>query len=860
MHRALLSTLSATLWILTLTAATWAQSTYEAYYFGTFAGIAPGSADGTGSAARFYRPTAVAVDSAGNVYVADQNNHTIRKITPAGVVSTLAGLANRSGSADGTGSAARFYGPTGVAVDSAGNVYVADQSNSTRKITPAGVVSTFAGTPGNFGNIDGSGVGVRFNYPTGVAVDSAGNVYVANRDSHTIRKVTPAGVVSTMAGQANSSGSADGTGSAARFNRPAGVAVDGDSNVYVADQTNHTIRKVTPGGVVSTLAGQANSSGSTDGTGSAARFFNPWSVAVDSASNVYVADAGNNTIRRITPAGVVSTVAGVAGSEGFADGAGNAARFRIPTGVALDSAGNLYVADQFNHTTRKITPAGVVSTLAGLPGSGGSADGTGSAAQFDGPAGIAFDDSGNLYVADSGNHTIRKITAAGEVSTFAGLAGSSGSVDGTGSAARFHFPSSVGVDSASNVYVVDRFNFTIRKITPAGVVSTVAGLAGTWGSTDGSGSAARFYYPSDLAVDSESNVYVADEYNHTIRKITPAGVVSTLAGLAGTWGSADGVGSGARFYSPRGLAVDGAGNVYVADLINSTVRKITPAGVVSTPVGMAGSSGSADGAGSAARFNRPLSVALDAASNVYVADTENRTIRKITPDRVVTTLAGLAGWPGSADGTGSAARFVGPRGLAIDGAGKVYVSDSGNDTIRVGDQLPLALAEARSRTAHGTRGAFDFSLTLSGTPAVECRSGGANGDHTLVFVFNHDLASASAAVTEGTGSIAAAPTLSGTEVLVSVTGVANAQTLTVTLSNLADNLGYTLPDTSVSVGFLLGDTNGDRAVNSGDAQQTRNRSGQATDATNFRSDVNLDGGINSGDAFIVRSLSGSALP
>jgi sugar lactone lactonase YvrE len=334
---------------------TQAQSNYEPYAITTFAGAAgaQGSADGTGSAARFYDPVGVAVDSAGNLYVADTNNNTIRKITSGGVASTLAGLAGTPGSADGTGSAARFSTPIGVAVDSAGNLYVADTNNKTiRKITSGGVVTTLAGLAGASGSADGTGSAARFSTPNSVAVDSAGNLYVADQLNDTIRKVTSGGVVTTLAGLAGASGSADGTGSAARFNYPRGVAVDSASNVYVADSNNQTIRKITSGGVVTTLAGLAGASGSADGTGSAARFNYPFGVAVDSAGNVYVADPNNDTIRKITSGGVVKTLAGFAGATGNADGTGSATRFNYPFGVAVDSAGNVYVGDTSNHTIR----------------------------------------------------------------------------------------------------------------------------------------------------------------------------------------------------------------------------------------------------------------------------------------------------------------------------------------------------------------------------------------------------------------------------------------------------------------------------------------------------------------------------
>jgi hypothetical protein len=335
------------------------------------------------------------------------------------------------------------------------------------------------------------------------------------------------------------------------------------------------------------------------------------------------------------------------------------------------------------------------TTLAGSAGVQGTNDGTGSAARFYVPQGVATDSSGNLYVADADNHTIRKITPAGVVTTLAGLAGITGSADGTGSAARFYYPYDVATDSWGNVYVADTYNDTIRKVTPAGVVTTLAGSAGVAGTNDGTGSAARFYNPSAVATDSSGNVYVTDRDNYTIRKITPAGVVTTLAGLAGNHGSADGTGSAARFYNPQGVATDSSGNVYVADSINSTIRKITPVGVVSTLAGLAGSHGSADGTGSAARFYFPQGgVATDSSGNVYVADTLNSTIRKITPAGVVTTLAGLAGSFGSADGTGSAARFYYPYGVATDSSGNVYVADAGNNTIRKGflPQLTILLS------------------------------------------------------------------------------------------------------------------------------------------------------------------------
>ncbi len=325
-----------------------------------------------------------------------------------------------------------------------------------------------------------------------------------------------------------------------------------------------------------TLAGVAGSFGSIDGTGSAARFYYPNCVALDSSGNLYVGENGNGTIRKVTPGGSVTTLAGLAGSYGSTNGTGSAARFNGPNGLAVDSAGNVYVADYGNHTIRKVTPGGSVTTLAGLAGSSGSADGTGSAARFRSPYNVAVDSAGIVYVSDTLNHTVRKVMPDGTVSTLAGSAGGPGNADGMGSAARFDHPNGLAVDTQGNIYVADYLNHTIRKVTPGGAVSTLAGLAGSSGSTDGTGNAARFSYPYGVALDSAGNVFVADEGNQTIRKVTPGGSVTTLAGLAGSQGSTDGPGSATRFSSPRGVAVDGAGNVYVADYSNMTIRKGVP--------------------------------------------------------------------------------------------------------------------------------------------------------------------------------------------------------------------------------------------------------------------------------------------
>jgi sugar lactone lactonase YvrE len=309
-----------------------------------------------------------------------------------------------------------FDSPTGVAVDAAGNIYVADYGNDLiRKINLAGLVSTLAGT-GVQGQINATGILASFSRPTGIALDAAGNLYVADAGNNLIRKITQAGVVTTLAG-GDTTGTVNGQGSTASFFDPLGVALDGSGNVYVADAGNNLIRMITPAGVVSTLAGNGNVV-TDNGTLSANSFNNPTGVAADAAGNVYVANYLNNNILEVNPAGVVTNFAGD-GQAGFADGAAASAEFYYPNNLAIDAAKNIYVSDGVNDLIRKMTPDGTVSTFAGS-GEAGAVDSTGTAASFNGPAGLAVDAKGNVYVADSNNNLIRKITPAGVVSTIAG--------------------------------------------------------------------------------------------------------------------------------------------------------------------------------------------------------------------------------------------------------------------------------------------------------------------------------------------------------------------------------------------------------------------------------------------------------
>jgi sugar lactone lactonase YvrE len=714
-----------------LIVASWCNASVASgqFVFSHFAGTTggAGASDGTGSAARFASPQGVAVDALGYVYVADSDNHVIRRMSPAGVVTTIAGAAGVEGTADGARDAARFNRPKGLALDENGTLYVADHDNcAIRTISPDGVVDTLAGSPGSCGSTDATGTAARFLAPTGIAVDASGTLYVADTGNHTIRRITATGVVTTLAGQAGTSGSSDGTGSAARFASPWGIAIGDSATIFVTDLGNHTVRAVSQAGVVTTFAGTAGQVGSANGVGPAARFYSPAGLAIDAAGNLFVSEALAHTIRKITPSATVSLHVGGYLSPGTADGSTSLARFNGPLALTITAADTIYVADSGNHAIRAISVAWVVSTPAGAPPVAGSTNATGSAARFNRPDGLAVDASGNLYVADRVNHVIRRITSAGQVTTLAGNAGSAGSTDATGSAARFRLPYAVTVDASGVIYVADSSNHAIRRITAGGVVTTLAGLAGSAGSADGSGTAARFSGPMGIAVDAAGTVFVADSNNHTIRKITSTGVVSTFAGTAGAAGSTNATGTAARFNKPTGIAIDLAGTLFVVDQGNHTIRTISPAGVVGTLAGSPGSLGATDGAGAAARFRFPSHIGLDGAGDLYVTDTQNHAIRRVTPSGVVTTIGGTFGEAGASDGAGVMARFSSPLGIAVDAAGAVYVGDEGNHAVRrgvVGAEATATLTLSKTGAGSGTVDSEPAGISC-GTDCAETLSRG----------------------------------------------------------------------------------------------------------------------------------------
>ncbi len=680
----------------------------------------PGYADGAGAAARFAYPWGVAVDDSGVAYVADSANHTIRRIGADGTVTTIAGLSGAPGTADGPGADARFRFPTSVVAGPGGVLYVCDSGNhAIRRIATTGEVSTLAGSPGQAGFQDGAGSAALFSRPLRAAIDNAGNLVVADTGNHVIRLVTPAGVVTTAAGQAGQPGSADGTTAQAQFHSPSGLAVGmGSAGIvfWVADSENHAIRFVDDRHTVSTVAGAAATPGSADGAWSAARFDTPHDIARALDLGFVLADTGNHTIRWLKGPGTTATLAGTAGAPGFADGAGAAARFFEPRGIAKGATSYL-VADTANHAVRVVSEDGGTTTLAGSAALAGTADASGAGARFGSPAGVAIDPLGTVFVADTANYTIRAIDTAGAVTTLAGTAGQAGSQDGTGADARFAAPYAIAVGSQGVLYVADRDDHTVRRIT-GGVVATLAGAAGAAGSSDGAGADARFRGPAGIAVGAGGTVYVADRENHTVRAIAADGSVTTLAGAAGVSGAEDGIGAQARFNQPTGLGVNPlTGEILVADSGNHRIRRVTPAGFVSTL------SAQVAGVDTPLSFADPVAVAVDAIGNVFVVDNDSHDIVLVRTTGELRAFAGAPGTPGNVDGVGSAARFFLPRGIAAGSLGTLVVADSGSNAIRKityeapsEECVPAAITARTPDRIVASGQTATASVTAAGTP------------------------------------------------------------------------------------------------------------------------------------------------
>ena len=801
----------------------------------------PGSQDGFGSDASFNSPTGVTADSQGNIYVCDTNNNAVRKINTTGFVSTLAGNASQPpGFADGKRGGALFNAPIGITLDStSGLLFVVDSNNSLiRQIDPAdGAVTTIAGNLSLQPDFqDGQATSASFSNPFGIASDSLKNLYITDSGNNLVRKINSSRYVSTFAGVRSDESRRFGAARVTTLNRPLAITIDAAGILYFVNQGSSQILKITTLNDVTAIAPFVNLTAGTTSSSSTTT-----AIAVDSSNNLWIAlspppSGGSPSFRVVSIATQIiqniSLSSSTAPSFGYIafkpDGAlvsssnngnlvlsfsisvvfdnGTISRSsstltasskiasstsyaRSTTSTSLSSASpfpsttttqslpsvsqspaeistvssespsitNTFSASvsqsqsstassisvsatTTNHFSTSIslsqavvstvsaesstitnnfstsisqsqasTSASIsestttsyqtsisfsknqglstpdiaepvyfynVTTLAGS-GSPAFADGLGLAASFNNPNGVTVDSNGLIYVADYLNHKIRKISSVGNVTTFAGSE-SSGNVDGLGLAASFNKPNGVALDSNGSIYVADTYNHKIRKISSLGNVTTLAG-SGSPAFADGLGMAASFKYPYGVAVDSNGTIYLADYLNNKIRKISPAGNVTTLAG-SGSAAFADGVGLSASFRNTEGVAVDSNGSIYVADFANDMIRKISSSGNVSTLAG-SGLAGSADGLGLAASFRGPTAVTLDSYGSIYVTDYANHKIRKISSLGNVSTLAG-SGSAAFADGVGLLASFQYPTGVAVDSNGTIYVADYWNHLVR----------------------------------------------------------------------------------------------------------------------------------------------------------------------------------
>ncbi|BDI32625.1 hypothetical protein CCAX7_46760 [Capsulimonas corticalis] len=745
----------------------------------TLAGNGSGSSvDGPVASASFGFAAGVAATSGGVTYVTDFNGQRIRKIAN-GYVSTLAG-SGTGGSVNGAGSVASFNHPYGIAVNPVdGSLIVTEAGGSRiRRVTLDGQVTTIAGT-GTAGATNGAGSSATFNQPAGVAVSSSGVIYVAEAGSQDIRKIVLTGAnaqlpasytVSTFAGS-GSAGSTDGNGTAASFSTPTGIATAPDGTLFVTDRVGARIRRIDVGGNVSTIAG-TGVSGSADGSGAVATFSNPRGIAYVNGALI-VAEASR--IRQVTLKAAsaapnsasswqVATLAGT-GATGTTNGTGDVATFNNPVLIAADLSGNIIEADSSN-LIRKITPSGgsfpigfPTGTAPTEPVQLSNADGTipnpGDGTnlpyiQYAGglAAGATSDAKNWTFIVPSGvtafefTTTVEADTSilappgavdngptpsgpnnvgspAVEIRTLSGGGSRLGYLDGSVVNARFNGPDYIAVDQAGNLYLSDQYNSAIRRISVSGVVSTVAGhIGGTSGYGDGAGNTAQFSFPSGIAVTPDgSTIYVADSVNNRIRRVrlnSPSldptvssnWTVSTVAGNGNAGGTySTSVGTSAALNSPVGITLDPGGNLYVTESVGNRVRRLQFSGgdatsaanwqvslVAGDTSAAAGTSGTTDSAnGNSARFSNPTGIACDQSGTIYVADTANDRIRKITTDGAVTTLAGgLSGdapvisyADGPAQASGSpVARFGNPTCLCVDSAGYLYVGDTANARIR----------------------------------------------------------------------------------------------------------------------------------------------------------------------------------
>jgi hypothetical protein len=602
---------------------------------------------GPATDASLYYDTDVAVDSLGNIYIADILNHRIRKVDTGGIISTIAGTGVVGYSGDGgPATSAELNKPMFLTVDDYDNVYISEQLNNViRKIdTSTGIISTVAGNgTAGFSGDGGLATSAQINQPFGLGFDSSGNLYFVDRANYRIRKVDTSGTITTVGGNGTRGYSGDGgMATGASIEVSTGLVIDSFDNIYFADSENHVIRMIDTSGIIYTVAGNGTAGFSGDGGSALTAQFNlPYDVELDDFGNILIVDRENQRIREYNPTtGTIDSIAGRGAEAATFSGDGLSATdaiLNIPTSSVMDSSGNLYITDKNNQRIRKVDTSGIINTIAGNGTAGYTGDG-GQAldATLNDPFFITIDSAGNLYFSGRLNHVIRKIdTSTGIISTVAGngTAGFSGD-GGTATSAQLNQPMGLGFDGAGNLYFVDRANYRIRKVDTSGTITTVAGDGTNGYSGDGGPAASAIISVSTgLAVDSSDNIYFADTNNNVVRMIDTSGIITTVAGNGTAGYSGDGGNAlTAQLNAPYGVGVDDLDNLLITEKNNHTLREVDTTGIITTIAGSGTAGLSGDGGlPTDATMNFPVDVAF-AGGSYYIADALNNRIRRAGPD------------------------------------------------------------------------------------------------------------------------------------------------------------------------------------------------------------------------------------
>jgi sugar lactone lactonase YvrE len=698
--------------------------------------------NGAATNASINYPFSVTVDGAGNLFIADYYNYRIRKVDTNGIITTVAGNGNTGYSGDNVAATnTSLYYPSGVAVDAAGNLFIADNSNSRiRKVDTHGIITTVAGN-GNFGysgdNVAATNASLY--YPNGVAVDGAGDLFIADYYNQRLRRVDTNGVITTVAGNGSSGFSGEGNVAAlAALSYPSGVAVDSLGNLFIADSSNSRIRKVyawpatspsltlasittnnigsysviisdSTGSVTSSVAAlnllpyiamqpssqtvwQGLSASFTSVAGGSQPCSYQWSCngtnlsgatnSSYSVTNVVPADAGSyavivtNLYGGITSSPAVLTVAYISQQPTNQTGLGGAT---VSFGVLLSASGPFTYQWQFNGANLPV--CGIITPLAGGTTIGFFGDGgLATTARLNTPHASAVDRFGNVFIADYGNYRVRRVDTNGIITTVAGKGTSGFSGDGgQATNAAISNPAGVAVDGSGNLFIADYGNQRIRRVDPSGIITTVAGKGTAGFSGDGNQATnAALYNPSGVAVDAAGNLFIADYNNNRIRKVATNGIITTVAGI-GTFGfSGDGdLATSATLRNPDAVAVDSVGNLYIADYGNYRIRKVDTNGIITTAAGR-GSSGFFGDGGTAtnASISNPLGVAVDSNGNLFIADNNNNRIREVWANGIITTAAGNGTPTFSDGGFATNAGLAVARGVTVDSRGNLFVTDS----------------------------------------------------------------------------------------------------------------------------------------------------------------------------------------